>query len=162
MAEVGGMKSRIPTFLLVVVAILIGCREETISASPELATGGGWARAVPFVMEDQEHPTNSAAYLTIENRGRGEDCLIGAETEAATSVEIHETTLVGDVMRMRKLEALDVPPEGSVELEPGGIHLMLLGLTRPLLEGEEIQLTLRFQISGEVTVTVPVRLMGLG
>jgi copper(I)-binding protein len=162
MAEVGGMKFRIPTFLLVVVAILFGCREETIPASPELSIGGGWARAVPFVMEDQEHPTNSAAYLTIENRGRGEDRLIGAEAEAATSVEIHETTLVGDVMRMRKLEALDVPPEGSVELEPGGIHLMLLGLTGPLLEGEEIQLTLRFQISGEVRVTVPVRLMGLG
>jgi copper(I)-binding protein len=162
MAEVGDMKASIRLLALVGIAIFFGCREQTVPASPELSIEGGWVRAADFVTDDHEHPLNSAAYLVIQNSGRAADLLTGAETEAANVVEIHETTIMEDVMRMRKLEGLEVPAEGSAELEPGGVHLMLLGLTRPLLEGEEVGLTLHFQASGEIALTVPVRLMGGG
>ena len=63
-------------------------------------------------------------------------------------------------MRMRELDGLDIPGFGAVELAPGGIHLMLVGLTQTLQEGDSVDLTLRFQKSGPLTVSLPVRLMG--
>jgi len=101
--------------------------------------------------------TNSAVYLRLQNRGGIADRLMGGETSFAEGLEIHESLMVDDVMRMREVDGLEVPSRGAVELKPGGTHIMLLGLTRSLLEGEQIDLTLRFQRSGDLTITVPVR-----
>ena len=105
---------------------------------------------------------NSAAYLLLRNRGVSVHRLVGAETDAAERVEIHESRVVDDVMRMNEIDGVDVPPGGTVELRPGGIHLMLLGLTRALVDGEEIYLTLRFEPLGELSVSVPIQLSGGG
>ena len=106
--------------------------------------------------------TNSAVYLRLQNRGGIADRLMGGETSAAERVEIHESSMVDDVMRMNEIDGVDVPPGGTVELRPGGIHLMLLGLTRALVDGDEVHLTLQFESLGELSVSVPVQLSGGG
>jgi periplasmic copper chaperone A len=87
--------------------------------------------------------------------------LVGGSTPVAASVEIHEMTMDGDVMRMRALDAgLDLPPAETVELKPGGYHLMLAGLLQPLPAGSSVPLRLRFVDrdgrTGEIDVQVPV------
>jgi hypothetical protein len=128
------------------------------SDSPEIEVDGGWARVMPLMQEEGGAGTNSAVYFLLRNQGGVADRLMGVETSAAGSVEIHESRMVDDVMRMRMVDGLDIQPRGAVELKPGGLHLMLLGLTKSLVEGDEIHLTLHFQRSGELVVTVPVRL----
>jgi copper(I)-binding protein len=63
----------------------------------------------------------------------------------------------GDIMRMRRVEDLPLPPGESVELRPGGLHLMLLGLTRSLLDGDTVDLTLHFDGAPDLAISVPVR-----
>ena len=66
----------------------------------------------------------------------------------------------GDVIRMRPVEAIDVPAGSTVRLEPGGLHIMFVGLERPLAEGERFAATLSFERSGSVAVAFAV--MGVG
>ena len=101
--------------------------------------------------------TNSAAYLLVRNDGGTGDRLTGAESPAASRVELHESFMEGEVMRMRKVDSLDIPAGSEVELKPGGLHIMLLGITGPLVEGEEIELTLHFERSGDRIVRLPIR-----
>lgn len=115
---------------------------------------------MPLLQEEGGASTNSAVYFILRNGGEETDRLTGGETPAAAAVQIHESRMVDDVMRMERVDGLDIPPGGAVELKPGGLHIMLLGLTRSLVEGEEIDLTLHFLRSGKVVVTVPVRLLG--
>jgi copper(I)-binding protein len=122
-----------------------------------LAIEGEWIRAMPLVQGGGGAPVNSAAYLTILNHAGAPERLEGAETPRANRVEIHESVLTDDVMRMRELDGVDIPAGGSIELVPGGIHLMLMGLTQPLVEGEDVELTLHFQHSGDLVVTARVR-----
>jgi copper(I)-binding protein len=142
--------------------MLLSCGGEEPVGRPDLATEGQWIRAMPLMQGGGGAPTNSAAYLTIMNHGGAPGRLVGAETPRADRVEIHESFLTDDVMRMRQLDGLDIPAGGSVELAPGGTHLMLMGLTQPLVEGEEVELILRFQRSGDLAVTAPVRAAGEG
>jgi hypothetical protein len=138
--------------------LLMSCGEGGASGAPEIEVDCGWARAMPLMQEEGGAGTNSAVYFLLRNQGGVADRLMGVETSAAGSVEIHESRMVDDVMRMRKVDGPDIPPQGVVELKPGGLHLMLLGLTKSLVEGDKIHLTLHFQRSGELVVTVPVRL----
>lgn len=113
-----------------------------------------------LIVEEGQTGTNSAVYLTLRNDGGEPDRLTGGETTAATSAQIHESRMVDDVMRMQRVDGLDIRPGEPVVLKPGGIHIMLLGLTKPLIEGEEIDLTLHFLRSDDLVVSVPVRLLG--
>jgi copper(I)-binding protein len=103
---------------------------------------------------------NGAGYLTLRNAGTAPDRLVAAESPAARVVELHTHIRDGDVMRMRPVEAMAVPPGATVRLEPGGLHLMLIGLTRPLVRGESIPVTLRFERGGTVTVSLSVEAAG--
>jgi hypothetical protein len=97
-----------------------------------------------------------AGYLTLRNAGPRPDRLLGASSPAAERVELHSMAMEGDVMRMRAVDSLELPAGGSFELKPGGLHLMLLGLKRPLQPGQPVPLTLRFEKAGEVAVEVSV------
>lgn len=94
----------------------------------------------------------TAAFLTIVNSSDEADALLSVESEAARTVEIHATQMEGDVMRMRPVSRLEVPAGSRVEALPGGLHLMLIDLTRTIAAGEQIPLVLRFERSGEVVV----------
>lgn len=102
-------------------------------------------------------PTTSAVYMVIVNEGQAADELVGASSDAATTVETHETTIVNDVMRMQPVKGILVPAAGKVELKPGGYHVMLIGVMRDLKPGDRFTVKLRFQKSGEMTITPDVR-----
>jgi len=99
------------------------------------------------------------AFLKLDNAG-ADDKLLSAQTELASRTELHSMAMEGDVMRMRQVDAIALPTGKTVELKPGGLHLMLFGLKAPLKSGDKFPLTLRFEKAGEVTVTVNVEAAG--
>lgn len=101
----------------------------------------------------------SAAYMTIRNEGATPDRLVSATADAARTVEIHETVIENDVARMQMLpEGITVPAGEAVELRPGGLHLMLIGLHADLVPGMTVTLTLTFESGEVITVRAPVRM----
>lgn len=98
-----------------------------------------------------------AVYLRVINSGTAEDVLTAAASPRANRIEIHTTGMQDGVMRMRRIDTLPVPAGGSVAFEPGGLHLMLFGLTQPLQAGTRFPLTLTFEKAGAVPVEVTVR-----
>src|SRR3546814_7663300 len=74
----------------------------------------------------------------------------------AEHVEIHEHVMDGNAMRMRPVDGVPLPAGGMAELQPGGYHVMLIGLKHPLKQGEHFPLTLTFEKAGTVTIEVPV------
>ena len=102
----------------------------------------------------------AAGYLEIRNAGAQPDRLLSASTSVAQRVELHVTQRDGDVMRMRQVKDLEIPARGRLALQPGGAHLMLVDIARPLKKGERVPLKLRFERSGEVEVELEVREIG--
>ena len=99
---------------------------------------------------------NGAAFLQIENKGP-DDVLLSGSTPAASRVEIHTMTMEGDVMKMRALDQLELKAGQRLDMKPGsGIHIMLMGLKKPLTAGEKFSLTLNFRKAGKIETTVDV------
>jgi len=113
----------------------------------------------PYATPSLAGTSNGAAYFRgIRNKGKAVDRLIGASTAVAGRVELHEMTMEGDVMKMRAVPAIELPPGHEVELRHGQrYHLMLLDLTQPLKEGDRFELTLKFERAGEAKVKVWVQ-----
>lgn len=103
---------------------------------------------------------NGAGFMTLTNTGSAPDRLLSAASPAARVVELHTHIREGDVMRMRPVADIPVPPGETVRLQPGGLHVMLIGLTRPLERGQQVPVTLRFEHGGEVTVMLEVQAAG--
>lgn len=97
------------------------------------------------------------AYLTLRNDAATPDRLLGGSTPVAERVEVHEMRMDGNVMRMRELAALEVPAGKPTKLEPGGMHLMLMGLKAPLKAGDKVPLKLRFEKAGEIETVLVVQ-----
>lgn len=128
------------------------------AAGPVLAQGASiqieqpWARATPA------GAMSGAVYMTINNKSNDADRLTGAASDVAKASQIHEMKVVGGVMKMREISGgLAVPANGSVVLKPGGYHVMLIDLKKPLKAGETVQLTLTFEKAGKVEVSAPVK-----
>lgn len=118
---------------------------------PALEASDAWVRAA-------EAGANTAAYFTLHNAGSVPDRLGRASAEGVRAVEIHES--IADergVVRMRRVEAVDVGAGQTLSFEPGGFHVMLIGLERALEPGETIALTLHFDGSGEQRLEAEVR-----
>ena len=98
--------------------------------------------------------TTAAAYMTITNTGTSPIVLTGAVTGAAAHVEIHSMSMDGGIMRMRPVSALPIPPKGSVKFGPGGYHMMLVGVSKPLEVETMVPLTLNFQGAPPVPVEI--------
>jgi hypothetical protein len=99
----------------------------------------------------------AAGYMTIRNKSAQPERLVGGASPVAARVETHIHIKDGDVLRMREVKGYDIPGNGVFELKPGGAHLMLVDLKRPLKEGEKVPLVLKFEKSGEVKVDFQVR-----
>ena len=135
-----------------------------LSASPTLAHDyqlGAIAIGHPFSRATSAGQAVGGGFLKLNNGG-GADKLVSASTPAAASVELHTMRMEGDVMRMRQLDAIELPAGQTVELKPGGLHLMLMGLKAPLKAGDMVPLTLKFEKAGEVTVQLKVEAPGGG
>ena len=98
-----------------------------------------------------------AAYLEISNSGKAADRVVGVSTPAAERVELHVQMREGDILKMREVQGFEVPARQRLTLRPGGSHLMLVGLRKPLVAGERIPLTLRFERAGELKIEVEVQ-----
>jgi copper(I)-binding protein len=111
-----------------------------------------WARATPGAVKI------GGAYLTLSSPGG--DTLTGAASPVADKVEIHEHQMVGEVMKMRRVDAVPLPPGETVTLKPSGFHIMLIGLKDKLVEGQSFPLTLEFAKAGKVETNVMVEAAG--
>ena len=123
----------------------------------DLVISSPWSRATPGGAQV------AAGYLVITNKGLSAERLISFATDLAEQPEIHEMTNEGGVMKMRPLaKGLSIPAGASVKLEPGGYHLMLLKLKKPLVAGQRFKATLVFEKAGPLDVEFEVRAMGQG
>jgi copper(I)-binding protein len=102
----------------------------------------------------------AGGFMKIENQGSSADQLISASSPVAGEVQLHEMAMDGNVMKMRQVKDIAVPAGGSVELKPGGLHLMFMNIKAPLAAGETVPLKLKFAKAGEVEVKLPVNAMG--
>lgn len=110
-------------------------------ATPQAMHGGG----------------TGAAWFTVKNNGTSDDRLVSAHSDVADAVEIHEMAMKDGTMTMAPLpDGLPIPAGETVVLEPGGYHIMLIGLTQDLIAGESFELDLTFETAGKIELTVPI------
>ena len=109
-----------------------------------------WARSSIGI----ERP--GVAYMTIHNDGNQSDWLRSVTTPLAKRAEIHETVREDEVLIMQVVESVKIPPNATVNLAPGGLHVMLMSLQKILVEGENFPLTLHFAQAGKLTVSVAI------
>jgi copper(I)-binding protein len=114
-----------------------------------------WSRATP------KGASVAGGYMKITNTGTTPDRLIGGSTAAAPKFEIHEMSMDGGVMKMRALpKGIEIKPGQTVELKPGGYHLMFVGITAPLEQGKRVKGTLEFEKAGKIEVEYAVEAIG--
>lgn len=107
----------------------------------------------PHINEPFAGAKSAAAYMAISNEGTTTDRLIAIETAAAKKTTLHTTDHGSDgVARMQPVAGIEIPPGEIVNLEPGGLHVMLMGLTAPLKEGDMVSATFHFEQAGAVRV----------
>ncbi|MBA3448343.1 MAG: DUF1775 domain-containing protein [Pseudaminobacter sp.] len=132
-----------------------GHHGDTAITVGDLEITGQWARAM---LPGQPA---GGAYLTIVNKGQTADRLVSASSSQAGKVEIHSMEVVDDVMVMRPVDAgLEIPAGATVEMKPGGLHVMFKAVTAPFEEGASVPLTLQFEKAGELDISVPVKAAG--
>ncbi len=112
----------------------------------------------PFARKAIKAQRNSAAFMTLHNNGPAV-AVVAAESPVAEIVELHTHVHDNGVMRMRKIDKIELPAGGEVTLQPGGLHVMLLGLKQDLNEGERISVTLKFSDGSSKTIEAPVRMV---
>jgi len=113
-----------------------------------------WIRGIP------PSATTTAAFMTIHNAGSDDAILKSADCEVAENVQIHTMEQVGEIMKMKEVSELRIPANGQAILAPKGYHIMLIGLVRPIKEGESIPLSLNFTDRPTVVVDAVVKKWG--
>ena len=99
---------------------------------------------------------NAAVYFLLSNNSENDDQLIGASSNVSERVEIHESKMENDVMQMNMLSSLPLESGGEFLFEPGGLHVMLIGIDQELKPGEQMELILHFANHDDIVVSVPV------
>ena len=127
---------------------LLAVESET---QPSLKVSGAWVR------EPMSSRGMTSAYAVVENPGATALVIVGAAADVAGTVEMHEMTRSGDMMKMAPMKTVTVPPHGTVEFKPGGAHLMLFDLRRPLKDGDTVTVTFTTSAGSHVTAAAAVR-----
>lgn len=146
--------------LLAAALLLAACAPEQDNAPAATATAdgaattpaitGAWVRQVPPAAR------MTAGYLTISNPGSEPLVIVGAESPLFNAVEVHGTEMVDGMARMRQQDSLTVPPGGTVSLEPGGLHLMLMQAVDSIPAEGEIPLALLLADGERLEFAAPV------
>lgn len=149
------MKRAISAVLLFAGVLLAGPAVSSDALAHEFKLGDlmidqPWARA------SIGQAKAGAAYLTLYNHGEAPDRLLAVDSSVAKRTEIHTMEMVEGVMKMRPIKAIEVAPGEPSVLAPGGMHIMLMGLKKPLVEGESFSLTLAFEKAGTIEVEVTI------
>ena len=109
----------------------------------------------PYARATGAGQPTGGGYMSFANAGPA-DKLVAISADVSTSVELHSMTMEGDVMRMRQVDAIELAAGKTVELKPGGYHVMFVGLKAPLKAGDKFPVKLKFEKAGEVEVIVNV------
>jgi periplasmic copper chaperone A len=134
------------TALIFTVGLIAAAR-----AAPggDLDIKGAWSRATPPGIEV------GVAYLVIDNHGKP-DRLLSVSSPIAKQTELHVSEMADGLMTMRHLNAVDIATGTPTKFEPGGKHIMLVGLKQPLKDGDAFPVTLTFENAGSIQVSVPI------
>ena len=138
-----------------IVAVLAMAASVVASAAQEhVEVTQAWSREMP------PGAPVGVGYFTIVNHGHRMDRLIRIHTPIAGKAEMHTSVMEDGLMKMRPLNAVEVPPGGSTVFQPGGNHVMLMQVKKPLRKGESFPMTLTFEHAGDVQVRVTVEPIG--
>jgi copper(I)-binding protein len=121
------------------------------SFAQEVEIQNQYARATP------PHTTNSAIFFTIANNTDKNIELVAVKSDVAERTELHSHVSEDGLMKMRQIEKIMINAHGQTTLQPGGYHVMLLGLKAPLTEGDNLTLMLYFDNGDEVTLITPIQ-----
>jgi copper(I)-binding protein len=102
-------------------------------------------------------PDESAVYVTVRNHGHAAEALLAASSAVASRGELHRTVVQGGTTVMQRQAQLVIPAGGSLEMHPGGVHIMLLGLTQALQPGDTVSVLLTFEHAGTLAVDAQVK-----
>lgn len=117
----------------------------------------------PYAREVPPGAMASASFMTLKNTSDHDIYLIQADSNVAKKVELHTHIHDNGVMRMRQVPDIKIPAHGMTMLQPGGFHIMLIGLQQKLVKGNDIKVTLTFKDGSHKTVTMPVKsIQGMG
>ncbi|MEZ5758654.1 MAG: copper chaperone PCu(A)C [Emcibacteraceae bacterium] len=136
----------------IILALMIFASFQSVSFAQEntIVISNEWAR--PILVAGRP----GGAYFKIENNGDEADRLVSVTSTISPRLEIHEHTMKDGVMKMSQVEFIEVGPEETVELKPGGYHIMIFDTATQYKEGDQIDLTLHFEKAGAITKTVNV------
>ncbi len=110
-----------------------------------------YARATP------PNAATSAVFGEFMNHSDEDRYIVSATTDSAGKVELHDVIKEGDVMKMRQVEQITIPANGTAVLKPGSLHIMLFNLTKPFAEGDSIDVQLTFANGDQQTITAPIK-----
>ena len=133
------------------VAILFSALVTLPAFAGELAVTNAWSRSTPPGV------TVGVVYFTLKNDTGKSDRLLKLSTPVASKVQVHRTEILDGIARMREVAVLHVDAGQALEFEPNGMHVMLMGLKKPLVEGQKFDLELLFEVAGPRTIKVAVR-----
>ncbi len=147
--------ARTLSYAVALAALLVAPASAQDGKAGDLVVTQAWSRATPGGAKI------AGGYLTIENKGTAADRLIGVAADVAGKVEVHEMSMKNGIMTMRQLDkGLAIEPGKTVKFAPGGYHLMLMDLKRPLKQGDKLPVTLEFEKAGKVKLALEV--LGVG
>jgi copper(I)-binding protein len=141
--------------IMLIAAALTAFVSSSPAAAHDITVRQAWSRATPKAAKV------AGGYLTIENRGIQPDRLLSASSGAAAKVEIHHMSMQDGIMTMRpRDDGLAIAPDATVTLEPGGDHIMFIGLTAPFEEGQRVPVSLNFERAGKIEMSFDVGSVG--
>jgi copper(I)-binding protein len=144
------MKYNAFAFVLVAMLGVAGAALAGDFTVGDITVGDPWSRATVGAA------SNGVIYLTIANRSATADRLVAVAAAVAGKASLHRSTMEGGVMKMRPVPAIAVGAGEATVLKPGGLHIMLMNLARPLREGEMFPTDLTFEKAGTIRVQVMV------
>jgi copper(I)-binding protein len=123
-------------------------------------TAGNIVIGHPYARATVPGQPSGGAYFSIENKGKETDTLKSISSSIAKSTELHAMTMDGNIMKMREVGSVDIKPSEKIVMQPGGgYHIMLIGLNKPLKNGDHFPMTLTFAKGGKIVINVDVEAM---
>jgi periplasmic copper chaperone A len=147
--------TRMAIVLVTALSIWAGDALAADYSAGSIAVGNPWTRATP------KGATVAGGYMTISNKGSAPDRLVGGSAAVAGRLEVHSMVMEQGVAKMRPVQGgLEIKPGETVELKPGSLHVMLMGLKQQLQKGQKVKGTLEFEKAGKVEIEYAVEAVG--
>ncbi len=136
---------------LLMTALLASSFSAFAAVTEQVQVTDGYVREVPAGQQI------SAAFMTVHNDDMSDHKIVSASSPAAKTVELHTHTHENGMMKMRQVPDIAIPAGGDTFLKPGGLHIMLIGLTQELKKDVPISITIKFEDGSEKTLSLPVK-----